>query len=111
MISHNAISTPMRTDAGSLYFARPAEIKIGMIVYDGIKDMPARVKAIEGKNFRLERPAGLQWTSRFLKLRRATDREVSQFRAITKLNTRQRAIAANGRARMRGCERVRPRGY
>ncbi|MEV4972785.1 hypothetical protein [Streptomyces scopuliridis] len=68
-------------------------LMIGMIVYDRVYDMPARVIGLGGHLVHLERPTGLTWASRWTSVRPATDWEQRQIRAIAELHIRRRRPA------------------
>ncbi|MFE2035920.1 hypothetical protein ACFXBB_22205 [Streptomyces scopuliridis] len=74
-------------------------LTIGMVVYDRVYDMPARVIGFGGHLVHLERPTGLTWASRWTSVRPATDWEQRQLRAIAKLHGRRRLPASTQRHR------------
>ncbi|MBT2527718.1 hypothetical protein J7E91_20390 [Streptomyces sp. ISL-99] len=61
-----------------------------MVVVDRDDDMVGRVRAVHGKYVEIERPAGLRWTTNYTRLRRATEYEARQLRALAKLLRDQR---------------------
>ncbi|MFE4371228.1 hypothetical protein ACFRMN_23890 [Streptomyces sp. NPDC056835] len=81
-------------------------LTIGMVVYDRVYDMPARVIGIGGHLVYLERPTGLTWASRWTSVRPASDWEQRQLRAIAKLHAQRRLPAPaqrRGPARVAAC--------
>jgi hypothetical protein len=61
------------------------EVCIGAAVFDRIKEIPARVRNIDGQYIELERPSGRVWSVYYRRLRPATDREKRQLEALDRL--------------------------
>ncbi|MFJ4921064.1 hypothetical protein [Streptomyces sp. NPDC088725] len=61
-------------------------LTVGMVVYDRAYDMIGVVDAITGPVVSLSRPTGLTWQSRWFSVRRGTEYEQRQLRAIANLH-------------------------
>lgn len=73
--------------------SNPHRLKVGSIVFDTRREMPARVHDIRGSRFYLVRPGGQPWEVGWSAVRPATERERLQLRALViHLRTRQKGL-------------------
>ncbi|WP_255948834.1 hypothetical protein [Streptomyces odontomachi] len=80
-------------------FADPAAIGIGSVLYDRDRDMPGRVRNVDGQVVELERPTGCAWRVHYRRLRPATEREQRQLTALGRLHRQQQKRLPPGRRR------------
>lgn len=68
-----------------IFIGTSDEIRIGAVVWDRSREMPATVRNVDGTRVELTRPAGHPWWVHHARLRPASEREQRQLAALATL--------------------------